>query len=292
MLGLLEVLLVADEGVEAGVVGQPGELAVGQGHVVDVDVVHAGLDLLDARQVVDVADPARPVPADQMILLGVHHVDVLAGDQLGLGDRVVLARHQLVLDVLVIELLEDVDVLGDDLRVVLPADEMQRFGRRRRSACGSSRARPARRPPRRRLAALRDGAAGTDSSVVACASRRAPSRPSLARLFGVSAIASQASGSTPSRPAVRRFPSADGKHEAGARETEKLGWVTIAPGVYAGRPRADARAPVAGSVRRALRDPSSPVEDVRSLPEGQAGRILSRAPEPARAAGCRSPFRS
>ena len=103
-LGLLEVLLVADEGVETGVVGQPGELAVGQGHVVDVDVVHAGLDLLDARQVVDVADPARPVPADQMILLGVHHVDVLAGDQLGLGDRVVLARHQLVLDVLVIEL--------------------------------------------------------------------------------------------------------------------------------------------------------------------------------------------
>jgi hypothetical protein len=138
-LGLLEVLLVAHERVEAGVVGQAAELAVGQGHVVDVDVVHAGLDLLDARQVVDIADPARPMPADQMILLRVHHVDVLPGDQFGLGNRVVLARHQLVFDVLVIELLEDVDVLGNDLGVVLPPDEMQRFGRRRRSLAHQAR---------------------------------------------------------------------------------------------------------------------------------------------------------
>ena len=100
----------------------------------DVDVVHAGLDLLDARHVVDVAGPARPVPAHQVVLFGVHHVDVLAGDQLGLGDRVILARHQLVLDVLVVQIFEDIDVLGDDLRVVLPADEMQRLGGRRRGA--------------------------------------------------------------------------------------------------------------------------------------------------------------
>ena len=69
-----------------------------------------------------------------MILLGIHHVDVLAGHQLGLGDRVIFAGHQLVLDILVVELLEDLDVFGDDLRVVLPADEMQRLRGRREGA--------------------------------------------------------------------------------------------------------------------------------------------------------------
>jgi hypothetical protein len=86
------------------------------------------------RQVLDVADPARPMPADQVILLRVHHVDVLAGDQLGLGDRMILARHQLVIDVLVIQLFEDVDILGHDLRIVLPADEMQGIRRCRQGA--------------------------------------------------------------------------------------------------------------------------------------------------------------
>ena len=64
-----------------------------------------------------------------MILLRIHHVDVLAADQLGLDERVILAGDQLVLDILVVELLEDADILGDDLRVVLPADEMERLGR-------------------------------------------------------------------------------------------------------------------------------------------------------------------
>ena len=163
-LGGVEVLLVADEGVEAGVVGQAAELAVRQRHVLDVDRVHLLLDGGHARQVLDVARPAGGVPADEVVLLRVHHVDVLAAHQLGLGDGVVLARDQLVLDVLVVELLEGVDVLGDDLRVVLPADEVQRLGRSRhgtapesRDGHGRGRREPALQhgPPPRQVAAER-----------------------------------------------------------------------------------------------------------------------------------------
>ena len=69
-----------------------------------------------------------------MILLGIHHVDVLAGHQLGFGDRVVLAGDKFVVDILIVELLEDVDVFGDDLRIILPTDEVQRRRRRREGA--------------------------------------------------------------------------------------------------------------------------------------------------------------
>jgi len=64
--------------------------------------------------------------AMSLVLFGVHHVEVLAADELGFGDRVVFARNQLVRDVLVVELFERVDVLLDNLRVVLPADELER----------------------------------------------------------------------------------------------------------------------------------------------------------------------
>jgi hypothetical protein len=76
-----------------------------------------------------------------MVLLGIHHVNVLAGDQLGLGDGVVLAGHQLVTDVLVVELLEGLDVLGSDFRMVLPADEAERLSRGGQRALGESQGR-------------------------------------------------------------------------------------------------------------------------------------------------------
>ena len=110
-----------------------------------------------------------------MVLLGIHHVDVLAGDQLGFGDGVVLAGHQLVADVLVVELLEDVDVLGDDLRMVLPADEAEGVGRGGQRAPGEAGNGQGRGGGE---AALQDGAAiaqvAIEANPTVCVHGRAP----------------------------------------------------------------------------------------------------------------------
>ena len=124
------MLLIVDEGVVAGVIGQAGDLAAGQRQRRDRDRKHRRLDRVDVGQAFEVARPVGRVPARDVILLGIHHVDVLAAGEFRLDDGMVIAGDQFVGDGLVIELFERVDVLLDDLRMILPADEGERLCRR------------------------------------------------------------------------------------------------------------------------------------------------------------------
>ena len=141
------MLLVVDKGIMAGVIGKARDLAAGQGQRDDGDRKQRCLDRVDVGQAFQVAGPVGRVPARDVIFLGIHHVDVLAAGQLRLHHRMIVAGDELVGDRLVVELLEGVDVLLGDLRVILPANEGQGLGRRSEGASSRERsgreARPA-----------------------------------------------------------------------------------------------------------------------------------------------------
>jgi hypothetical protein len=74
-----------------------------------------------------------------VVFLGIHHVDVLAARELRLDHGMIVAGDELVGDSFVVEFLERVDVLIDDFRMILPANEGQ--GLRRRGEGASARER-------------------------------------------------------------------------------------------------------------------------------------------------------
>ena len=133
------MLLVVDEGVVAGVIGQTRDLAAREGQRGDGDRKQRCLDRVDVGQAFEVAGPIGRVPAHNVVFLGIHHVDVLAAGQLGFDHGVIVARNQLIGDVLVVDLLERVDVLVGDLRMILPANEGQGLFRRGEGASARER---------------------------------------------------------------------------------------------------------------------------------------------------------
>ncbi len=141
-LGLRQMLLVVDEGIEARRNRAGRQLAVGQRHRGLADLEQPGLDRIDRPAALRGRAPSRRrasgrcgPPREYIMSMCWPPISLVS------TTGVVVAGHQLVGDVLVVEFLEDVDVLFGDLRLVLPADERDRGrgGRPRRPPEGGSR---------------------------------------------------------------------------------------------------------------------------------------------------------
>ena len=107
-------------------VRQPQQLVLVGPGIEDVGV-HVGLDLVDVGQLLGRQDPAAIEVAPGLGRIGVEHVEFGAGHQVLFHDRRVVAGHGGVVDVTAHLVVVAVDVVLDDVRLVLPAAEIDRL---------------------------------------------------------------------------------------------------------------------------------------------------------------------
>jgi hypothetical protein len=133
------VVLVVDEVLGAGPVGQADHLALERRHVLDAPRLQLRFQLLDpVERFHVVAQPAGLVPAVELIGMAIGHVDLLAAEELG-GDHV-----RVVVDAgdirelrgrLAILLGPFDQVVLDDVRAVRPHNDICRVADRQRLLC-------------------------------------------------------------------------------------------------------------------------------------------------------------